>query len=85
MGAISVSKPVRNGVLVATAAAAMFVLANEASAAADSKNPYAVCHSSKESGVETDTCVGNPNGPPDGPGYYVTVRPRLFIGIGTGF
>ena len=82
MGAISVSKPGRKGVLVAIATAAMFVLASEASAAADSTNPYAICHSTVVSGVETDTCVGNPNGPPDGPGYYVTVRPRFFIGIG---
>lgn len=84
MSAISVSKPGRKGVLIAMAVAAMFVLANEASAAADSKNRVAVCHSTMVSGVDTDTCVGTPNGAPAGPGEYLIVEPRLQIGIGLG-
>lgn len=67
------------------AATAMFVLTSEASAAAETTNPFAVCHSTMVSGVETDTCVGNPTGPPEGPGYGVTVRPEFRIGIGLGF
>jgi hypothetical protein len=53
------------------------------SAAADSGRGPAVCHPSVESGVEVDTCTGNPNAPDDsGPGEFVRVVPQFCIGLG---
>jgi hypothetical protein len=79
------SKPVRNAALVVVAVAAMFGAGVDASAAADPSNDIATCHSAVVSGVDTDTCMGNPNADgPSAPDYNVIVRPRIFFGIGAG-
>jgi hypothetical protein len=56
------------------------------SAAADSTNGGTECHSSVESGVEVDTCTGNPDASDDGgpQGDRVRVIPKLCIGLGFG-
>jgi len=85
MSTLPSSKAVRGAALVAAAVAAMFGMAVDASAAADPTDDIVSCHSTVVSGVDTDTCVGNPNAEgPSGPGYNVIVRPRIFFGIGAG-
>jgi hypothetical protein len=85
MSKLPSSKAIRSAVLVAAAVATMFGVGVDASAVADPSNDIATCHSAVISGVDTDTCVGNPNADgPSGPGYNVIVRPRIFFGIGAG-
>ena len=58
-------------------------LAGAPSAAADPGHGPAVCRPSVESGVEIDTCTGNPNARNDsGPGNVVRVVPEFCFGIG---
>ena len=86
MSTLPSSTVVRSAALVAVAVSVMFGMGVDASAAADPGNQIATCHSAVISGVDTDTCVGNPNADGgSGPGYHVTVRPRFFFGIGAGF
>jgi hypothetical protein len=77
---------VRKSLIAAAAALVMTAATGEAQAAADPTGPIAICHSTTDDGVDTDTCVGNPaagSGPDDAaPG--VVVRPEFCLGIGFG-
>jgi hypothetical protein len=85
MSTLPSSKAIRSAVLVAAAVAAMCGMGVDAGAAADPTNDIATCHSKVVSGVDTDTCVGNPDADgSSGPGYNVIVRPQIFFGIGAG-
>jgi hypothetical protein len=70
--------------LIAGLGLAAIVLGDAPTAAADSTNGEAVCHSSTESGIEVDTCVGNPDPPSANPGAQVRVVPEFCFGLGFG-
>jgi hypothetical protein len=54
-------------------------------AAAEGPDDPAVCQSSVDSGVEVDTCTGNPNSPNDSrPDERVRVIPEFCFGLGFG-
>lgn len=74
-------RPCRSALVLAGLAAA--ALAGAPGAAADPGHGPAVCRSSVQSGVEVDTCTGNPNAQNDsGPGNVVRVVPQFCVGIG---
>ena len=70
--------------LIAGIWVAAIILGDVPSAAADSTNGEAVCHSSTESGVDVDACIGNPNPPAANPGAQVRVFPEFCFGLGFG-
>jgi hypothetical protein len=73
----------RHAILLMAVLAAFAAIASAPSAAADSGRGPAVCHPSVQSGVEVDTCTGNPNATNDtGPGETVRVVPEFCFGIG---
>lgn len=84
---LDLTSPPTLALLAAGSATVLALLTCEApSAAADSQNGPAVCHASVQSGVEVDTCTGNPD-PRDtagGPGENIRVVPELCIGLGFG-
>jgi hypothetical protein len=71
--------------LAAGLAAAAVIASGAPIAAADSTTGDSVCRSSVDSGVEVDSCTGNPN-PNNGPPPQVGVRvvPQFCLGIGFG-
>jgi hypothetical protein len=72
-------------VTAAGVAAGALVLHGAPSATADPTNGPTVCHSSVESGVEVDTCTGNPDWNPDGGAPpFLGVVPEFCFGVGFG-